>query len=266
MDEFVPFGSVLTLPATGSEWNNAFVVSRRSIGWKLGVGVFNSYPVFSLLDPRYTMTLPVRQIRNGIFDAFTHCVDCFLTPIETPLFDDFFIAVCRELVDIGVPLIQPNSSLELHGRLIIAASFACNKLFALAQEPCWGIHNIAHMLTAKYGIDHGVTLAMVMPHFYESQFEQRKIQYAKMAEKVFGICDGNVDEKAHAFIASIKKWIHDLGLQEKVSQWEGAKISPGDIDELTNNVIAQSGNGKPCGFRGCLTKDVIHKILEKVII
>ena len=265
LDEFVPFGSVLTLPATGSEWNNAFVVSRRSIGWKLGVGVFNSYPVFSLLDPRYTMTLPVRQLRNGLFDAFCHCIDTFLTPMEYPMFDNFWMSVCKEVIEISHSLIKEDASLELHERLIIAASFALNYILGLGQEQCWGIHGVSQMLTVKYGVDHGASLAMLMPTMLESQFEARKHKYAKMAEFVFGVYDGTIEEKGHALIDHIRKWIHEIGIPEKLSQWDGAKFTKEDADELTDMCIQQSGKGKPLGFHGCYDKKLIHSFYEAVL-
>ena len=265
-NEAYPLASVMTLPATGSEWNCGFVVSRRSKGMKLGGGADVLYPQFSLLDPKYTMTLPVRQLRNGVFDAFTHVVDLFLTPVETPMFDNFWMSILKELYDIGVPLVQPNSSIELHGRLIVAASFALNGLFMFGQIPCVAIHGIGHMLTAKYEIDHGTTLAMVMPAFLESQFEKRKVKYAKVAEFVFGIHNGTVDEKARAFIAALRKWIHDLGIPETVSKWEGAKIAPGDVDELTKMAIQQSGRGKAFGYDGCATEQVVHDVFQKIVV
>ena len=265
-NECWPLATVLTIPATGSEWNNGFVVSRRSIGWKLGIVFYDCYPKFSILDPRYTMTLPIRQLRNGVFDAFCHFVDSFLTPVEYPMFDNFWMSICKELVDIGVPLLQQNSSLELHGRLIVAASFALNYIFGLGQVQCWGIHMIGHMITAKYGIDHGTSLAMVMPHLLETQLEARKVKMAKMAEFVFGIHEGSVEDKAHALIKAIQKWIHDLGIPESVSKWEGATIGKDDVDEVTKMVIEQSGGGHPVGLNGCCTEPVIREILSKVIV
>lgn len=268
LNESFPVGSVMTLPATGSEWNYSFVISRRSIGWKVGVSRYSSaYPIFSLLDPKYTMTLPVRQLRNGIFDAFCHCVDSFLTPYETPMFDNFWMSVCKELVDISLPLLQPNSSIDLHGRLIMAASFACNFIFGLGQPQCWAIHMIGHILTAQYGIDHGSSLAMVMPNFLETQFEARKVKYAKMAEFVFGVKSGSVEEKAHKLIENIRKWVKELGIPNKVSEWEGAKIQKGDIDVVTKKIFKQSAlGGSSFGVDSCATEPIVREVLKKVII
>ena len=259
-------GSVMTLPATGSEWNSNFVISRRATHEKLAGGNNITYPYFSLLDPRYTMTLPPRQLRNGLYDAMCHCIDQFLTPQTNPMMDNFWMSVMRELVDISLPLLQPNSSLELHGRLIQAATFALNIVFTLGKEGCWGIHTIGHMLTAKYGIDHGATLAMVTPYFLEQFFEPRKYLLARCAERVFDVRDGSDDEKARAFIAKLRQWILDIGHSPKVSTWEGGvKIAPGDVEEVTKMVM-DSTHGHPFGFRGTVTEPIVREILKQVIV
>lgn len=260
------FGTVLTIPATGSEWNNGFVISRRETGWKIESAFPSTYPVFSLIDPRYTMTLPVRQLRNGVFDGFTHVIDQLLYPTKNPMCDDFFFSILKELVEIGPDVIKENSSLELHERLIVACSFALNYIFSFGKEAYWEIHIIGHQLTAKYGIDHGATLAMVMPTFLESQIEERKEIYAKTAESVFGEKEGTIEQKAVALINHIRKFIRKLGLPETVSAWDGSKIENGDVDLVTENIFTQSTDGKPFGYKDCCTKELVHKVLEKVIV
>ncbi|EAY09077.1 hypothetical protein TVAG_180510 [Trichomonas vaginalis G3] len=130
-----PVGAIMTIPATGSEWNAGAVVSRRSTQEKHG-GLL-AYPYFSLLDPLYTMTLPIRQLRNGLYDAMAHCMDQVLTPDVVPMQDNFFYSVMRELVDISEPLLsKDHSTLEIHERLICACSFALNFMFSLGKTVC----------------------------------------------------------------------------------------------------------------------------------
>lgn len=107
---------------------------------------------------------------------------------------------------------------------------------------------------------------MVMPTFLESQIEERKEIYAKTAETVFGVREGTVEEKANALIDHIRKFIRILGIPEKVSDWEGVKIEKSDIDQVTENIFEQSTEGKPFGYNDCCTKEVVHRILEKVIV
>ena len=256
-------GVVLTLPATGSEWNCGFVMSRRETHEKLGMGNPFNFPLFSLIDPKYTMTLPVRQLRNGLFDAMCHCIDAVITPYPVPMKDDFVYSVMRELVDIGAPLLQPNSSLELHGRLIQAASFALNMILTLGMPQCWAIHQIGHMLTAQYGIDHGATLAIVAPVLLQKFIKEREFKLARAAERVFDVRTGTDAERAQAFITRLSEWIRTIGEPTKVSEWEGAKIEAGDVDKVTKMVMdSQHGN---FGIDGCCTEPIVHEILQKVI-
>jgi alcohol dehydrogenase YqhD (iron-dependent ADH family) len=264
-DSFVPVGSVLTLPATGSEWNSNFVISRRSINAKLGSGNVTTYPVFSLLDPAYTATLPPRQLANGVYDAITHCIDQYLTGQENPLMDLYWMSTVKELVTIGPDVVKEGSSLELRERLIVAASFALNFIFTLGKEGCWAIHGIGHMLTAKYDIDHGASLAIVGPPLLASQLEARKSLLAKSAEFVFGVTTGTQEEKAQAFIAKLTEFITSIGQPHKVSDWPGAKISPGDVDEVTKWVWDSVGQ-KPFGWKGLITEELVKTILTQVIV
>jgi alcohol dehydrogenase YqhD (iron-dependent ADH family) len=261
----IDVGSVLTLPATGSEWNSNFVISRRSIRGKLGSGAENTFPVFSLLDPTYTLTLPPRQVANGVFDGVTHVIDQFLTGEENPLMDAYWLATLKEFVDIGPEVVKAGSSIELRGRLVVACSFALNFVFTLGKEGCWAIHMIGHQLTALYGIDHGATLSIVAPTLLENQFEVRKALLAKSAEFVFGVTTGTVDEKARAFITKLSEFIKAINSPAVVSDVPGVVINPGDVDLLTDLVL-QSVGGQPFGWKGLITKDVVKEVLTKVVV
>ena len=223
------------------------------------------YPLFSILDPKYTMTLPPRQLRNGLYDAMCHCLDEVCTGDIKPMQDRFIMSVMKELVDISLDLMKPGSSIELHGRLIQAASFALNQVLVLGKPGCWAIHGIGHMLTAEYGIDHGATLAIVTPVLYEELFEQRKASLAECAQYVFGISEGSVDERARAFIARIREWIAAIGQPAKVSEWEGAVVKEGDVEKVTKMVM-QSKYGQPFGYDNQVTEEVVRRVLKRVIL
>jgi alcohol dehydrogenase YqhD (iron-dependent ADH family) len=259
----LPLASVITLPATGSEWNCVFCVSRRSIGAKVGCDLKCTFPKFSLIDPRYTMTLPAQQLRNGVYDAMTHCFEFALTPVVAPMMTEFFRVITKELVTIGTEVIKEGSSLELHERLIMAASFALNRIFALGGPLCGGIHAIGVPLTAKYGIDHGATMSMISIPFLESQFEARKENLAATAEFVFGIKDGTTEEKARGFLTELEKFIKSIGQPLKVSDWPGVVIQERDVEDLTKVVLTV--NGGPVGYKQCATEDVIRQVLAKTV-
>ena len=256
---------VITLPATGSEWNSNFVISRHDEKVQAKNASSNPcvFPEFSLVDPKYTMTLPLRQLRNGVYDAITHIIDQLITPVENPMMDMFMMSVMKELVDIGPDVIKENSPIELHERLIIAASFALNFIFVLGKETCWAIHTIGHQLTSNYGIDHGATLSIVSPYFLENQFEQRKTLLAKAGAFVFG-CTGTEDEKARGFISELRKFIKKIGQCTKVSDWEGAVIQEGDVEKVTKMVMESVGY-KPFGFRRQITEEITREVLKHCI-
>jgi alcohol dehydrogenase YqhD (iron-dependent ADH family) len=176
---------------------------------------------------------------------------------------DFYRVVLKELVTIGPDVIKEGSSLELHERLIMAASFALNLIFSLGGDFCGGIHQIGHQLTAKYGIDHGATLSIVSGAFFESQFESRKENLAAAAEFVFGVTGGSVDDRARAFITELNKFIVLIGQPLKVSDWPGVTIRDGDVEAITKAVIGAAG--RPVGWHQCATEDVIRQILTKVV-
>jgi alcohol dehydrogenase YqhD (iron-dependent ADH family) len=259
-----PIGAVMTLPATGSEWNSVFVVSRRATREKLGCFDPTVFPKFSLLDPRYTMTLPLRQLRNGVFDALIHCIDRYVTPQLSPMFDDFYLSVVKELLEIGPQIVQPGASVALHERLIVAALFAINGFFSLTKPNDRGTHIIGHLLTAKYGIDHAATLSIVTKPFLENQLKHKTPIMARSAEFLFG-ATGTADEKARLFVEKIGQFAKDLGLPSKVSDWEGAVVSPGDVDDLVTMIFATTG-GKPFGAGGCVTEADTRAILEQVVV
>jgi NADP-dependent alcohol dehydrogenase len=259
-------GVVLTLPATGSEWNNSFVISRRETEEKLSSGTELTFPVFSLLDPRYTMTLPLRQIRNGIFDGFAHCLDQFMTEQSVPMMDNFWMSVMKELVDISDKLVNDTVSkeekYELHERLICATTFALNFIFTLGKDECWGIHRIGHLITARYDVDHGQTLSIVAPNFLEETFDVRKHNMAKSAIFVFGVEDkGSDDANARAFIEELRKWIKKIGMPLCLTD---AGITPkeGEVEVVTDMVMKSVSNA-PFGFRGHITKENVINILRK---
>jgi alcohol dehydrogenase YqhD (iron-dependent ADH family) len=199
-------------------WNCASVISRRSVGQKCGQHFPDcAFPKFSLIDPPCTLTLPVRQLRNGVDDAITHCLDNSLTPVSVPLLEQCCMPVVKELVPIDPNVVKEGSLLELHKWLIMAASFALNGLFQLGKPGYAGIHKLGHQLTAKYGIDHGSTLAICTKGCLESQFEARKAWFAAFAEFVFRVHDGTVEQRArvHRRAPEVHRsaWAANEGLQ-----------------------------------------------------
>ena len=141
-----------------------------------------------------------------------------------------------------------------------------NYIFTLPKDTYWEIHKIGHQLTAYYGIDHGASLAMIMPTFLESQFEKRKKMYSQCAVFIFNERQGTIEEKALAFIKHVREFIDQLKIPKSVSGWEGVTIKENDVDIVTEIVMEQTSNGKPFGYDKCCTRELVHQVLEKVMV
>ena len=132
----MPFGSVLTLPATGSEMNNGGVITHRAKGAKLSFGSVHTYPVFSVLDPTKTYTLPPQQLANGVVDAFVHTVEQYLTyPVNAPVQDRFAEGILQTLIEVGPRLLTATEPVyDDRANLMWAATMALNGLIGAGRS------------------------------------------------------------------------------------------------------------------------------------
>lgn len=218
--EAVPFATVLTLPATGSEMNSGAVISRRATKEKLSFGSPLLFPQFSVLDPTVIQSLPKRQLVNGIVDSFVHTLEQYMTyPAGGRLQDRFSEGIMQTLIEVGAKVVENPSDYELASNFMWSCTMALNGLISKGVPTDWGIHAIGHELTALHGIDHARTLAIVLPSYYRYCFEDKKQKLAQFAERVWHITDGTLDEKAHQAIEKIESFFHSLEVQTRLSEY-----------------------------------------------
>ena len=168
----LPFGTVLTLPATGSEMNSGAVITRSEIGAKLAFGSPLLFPRFSVLDPTKTYTLPPRQIANGIVDTFVHVMEQYLTyPADAPMQDRFSDGILRTILEVGPVTLQEPERYEPRAAFVWAATLGLNGLIGAGVPQDWATHMIGHELTAKFGIDHAQSQAVVLPALLTERLE-----------------------------------------------------------------------------------------------
>ena len=160
----VPFGSVLTLPATGSEMNNGAVITKRASNDKLAFSNRLLFPRFSVLDPTKTYTLPPRQVANGVVDAFVHITEQYLTyPDDAKVQDRFAEGLLLTLIEEGPKALQVPEDYAVRANLMWTATLALNGLIGAGVPNDWATHMLGHELTALHGLDHAQTLAVVLP-------------------------------------------------------------------------------------------------------
>jgi len=217
----LPFATVLTLPATGSEFNHNSVISRREKRVKFSFGSDLVFPTFSILDPETTYTLPAKQVRNGIVDAYMHILEQYLTyPAGGIVQDRQAEALLMALIDCAPKAMQMDP-VDYEGRAnyMWAASNALNHLIGVGVPQDWATHSIGHELTALYGLDHAETLAAVIPWLAWYKREQKKEKLLQYGERVFGIKSGTLDARVDQTILATAAFFHSVGMPTTLSSY-----------------------------------------------
>jgi NADP-dependent alcohol dehydrogenase len=210
----VPFGAVLTLPATGSEMNCYFVISKGDE--KLNGGHPMLYPQFSILDPRVTFTLDKRQIGNGVVDAFVHVMEQYLTyPSDAPLQDRIAEAVLLTLIEEGPKSLRNPNDYNSRANYMWCATIALSGLVGSGVPHDWSTHYIGHELTALYGLDHAQTLAIVLPAMMWVMRDEKRAKINRYAEKVWDVHDDS--DHVQVAIRQTVEFFESMGLPTKLS-------------------------------------------------
>jgi len=216
----LPFGAVLTLPATGSEMNSGFVMTRESTHEKFACSSQLTFPLFSFLLPDAAATLPKRQVANGVVDAFMHTMEQYMTyPANAPLQDRFAESILQTLIEEGPKAYANPADYEAMSNLMWSATMALNGLIGSGVPQDWAVHMMGHELTASFGIDHARTLAIIAPSHYKYNFESKKEKLAQYGERVWKITTGSSDEKARAAIEKTEAFFNSLGVDTKLSKY-----------------------------------------------
>jgi len=239
----LPFGAVLTLPATGSEMNAGSVITRKAIHAKRAFKSAHVFPQFSVLDPTKTYTLPTRQIANGIADAFVHTVEQYLTyPVQGRVQDRFAEGLLQTLIEIAPKALAEPEDYDTRANLMWTATLALNGLIGAGVPQDWATHMIGHELTALYGIDHARTLAIVLPPLLSAKKDAKRAKLLQYAERVWHLTSGTEDERIEAAIAQTRAFFESLGIQTRLSEYGlGREVVGAVVTQLQANGMTRLG-------------------------
>lgn len=216
----MPFGTVLTLPATGSEMNSGAVITREETKEKLAMGGPGLFPEFSILDPQVITSIPQRQLANGLTDAFTHVLEQYMTyPVGALLQDRFAESILQTLIEVAPTVLKDPTDYQAASNFMWSCTMALNGLIQKGVPGDWAIHMMGHELTALFGIDHARTLAVITPSHYKYNFETKKEKLAQYGERIWNITEGSIDDKAYEAIAKTEAFFHELGIDTKLSDY-----------------------------------------------
>jgi NADP-dependent alcohol dehydrogenase len=254
----VPFGTVLTLPATGSEMNSGAVVTIAATQEKLTLGGSALFPKFSIVDPTVIISLPKRQLQNGVVDAFTHVMEQYLTyPHDAMLQDRFAESILKTLIEIGPSVVENPSDYKLASNFVWCATMALNGLIQKGVPSDWATHMIGHELTALYNIDHARTLAIIGPNLYKVMFETKKEKLAQYGHRVWNL-SGNVEDVANDAIDKTINFFHIMGMKTRIS--ENAENIEKTADFIVNRF--EERGWKAMGEKQNITLEKVREIVE----
>lgn len=254
--EVLPFASVMTLPATGSEMNNGAVISNGETHEKFPF--YTNYPLFSILDPETTFSLPPFQIACGLADTFVHVMEQYLTTTgQSPLMDRWAEGILSTLVEIAPAIRKEPHNYQLMADFMLSATLALNGFIAMGVTQDWSTHMIGHELTALHGITHGQTLAIVLPGTMRVLLPQKLSKLAQYGERVWG-AQGSDKEKAALAIDRTEAFFRSLGLATRLSE---VNVGEETIAEIERRFETR---GVAFGEANNVTGAVARKILESV--
>ncbi|MBD0776347.1 iron-containing alcohol dehydrogenase [Maribacter sp. ANRC-HE7] len=255
----MPFGTVLTLPATGSEMNSGAVITRAETKEKLAMGGPGLFPVFSILDPQVITSIPERQLVNGITDAFTHVLEQYMTyPVGALLQDRFAESILQTLIEVAPKVLKDPSDYNAAANFMWSCTMALNGLIQKGVPSDWAVHAMGHELTALFGIDHARTLAVIAPSHYKFNFEDKKEKLAQYADRVWNITEGSTDDKAYAAIERTEAFFKELGIDTKLSDY--TKDYEGTAEKIAERFTNRGWLG--LGEHQSLSPDKVEKIVK----
>lgn len=256
--DVVPFGTVLTLPATGSEMNSGSVVSIKATQEKRDFGGSAMFPKFSICDPTVIASLPKRQLQNGVIDAFVHVLEQYLTyPHKGFLQDRIAESILQTLIEIGPKVVENPTDYALASNFMWSCTMALNGLIQKGVPSDWATHMIGHELTALYNIDHARTLAIIGPNLYRVLFETKKEKLAQYGKRVFQLA-GTDEEIARQAIEATVVFYHTMGMKTKIS--ENASNIENTADFIVNRF--EERGWKALGERQNITLEKLREIVE----
>lgn len=256
-EKALPLGTILTLPATGTEMNGNAVITNRTLLKKDSFSTPLVYPKFSILNPETTYTLPARQIANGVVDAFVHTTEQYLTyPVNAQIQDRFAESILSILTTTGTQALKTPTDYDVRANLMWATTWALNGWIGVGVPQDWATHSIGHELTAFYGLDHAQTLAIVLPGLLNTLLENKAAKLAQLGEAVFSIKEGSEKERASATVKAIDAFFRQMGVGTRLSDYGLGEEAVKTVTERTKE------RGWVMGENQNITAEVVETILR----
>ncbi|MGD6842701.1 iron-containing alcohol dehydrogenase [Bacillus infantis] len=252
--EALPFGTVLTLAATGSEMNAGSVITNWETNEKYGWGSPVTFPKFSILDPVNTFTVPRDQTIYGIVDMMSHVFEHYFHLEENTLLQD---RMCEGLLltvmDTAPKLLEDLENYEYRATILYNGTMALNGMLSMGYRGDWATHNIEHAVSAVYDIPHGGGLAILFPNWMKHNLSVKPSRFKQLAVRVFGVdSEGKTDEEAGLEgIEKLREFWNSIGAPSRLADYD---INESGVETMADKAMA---NGEFGNFKKLNREDVV---------
>lgn len=250
----LPFGTVLTLAATGSEMNSGSVITNWETKEKYGWGSPLTFPKFSILDPVNTFTVPQDQTVYGMVDMMTHVFEQYFHHTKnTPLQDRFCESLLRTVIETAPKLIEDLENYELRETILYSGTIALNGQLQMGYRGDWASHNIEHAVSAVYDIPHAGGLAIIFPNWMKHNIDENISRFVQLAVNVFDVDTTGKDEKTIALegIEKLREFWRSIGAPSRLKDYN---INDENIDLMADKAMV---NGPFGNFKALQKEDVV---------
>ncbi|MED1862099.1 iron-containing alcohol dehydrogenase [Fictibacillus nanhaiensis] len=255
VEEALPFGTVLTLAATGSEMNSGSVITNWETQEKYGWGSPLVFPKFSILDPTYTFSVPKDQTIYGIVDMMSHVFEqYFHNATNTPLQDRFAESILLTVMETAPKLLDDLENYELRETILYNGTMALNGTLQMGVRGDWGSHNIEHAVSAIYDIPHAGGLAILFPNWMRHNVDTNVARFKQLAVRVFNVeTEGKSDkEVALEGIDRLSAFWTSLGAPNALKDYD---IDDSKLDLIADKAMARGEFGN---FKKQNKEDVLN--------
>ncbi|MEH7010310.1 iron-containing alcohol dehydrogenase [Neobacillus niacini] len=244
VSDALPFGTVLTLAATGSEMNSGSVITNWETNEKYGWGSPFTFPKFSILDPVHTFSVPRDQTIYGIVDMMSHVLEHYFHLDENTLFQD---RMCESLLitimETAPKLLEDLESYEHRATILYSGTMALNGILNMGYRGDWATHNLEHAVSAVYDIPHGGGLAILFPHWMKHNLKVKPERFKQLAVRVFGVdpAGKSAEETGIEGIQKLREYWNSIGAPSRLADYN---IDDSKIELMTDRamVYGEFGN------------------------
>ncbi|MGM7722605.1 iron-containing alcohol dehydrogenase [Metabacillus sp. Hm71] len=252
--EALPFGTVLTLAATGSEMNSGSVITNWETKEKYGWGSPLTFPQFSILDPVNTFTVPKDQTVYGMVDMMTHVFEQYFHHTKnTPLQDRFCESLLKTVIETAPKLIEDLENYELRETILYSGTIALNGQLQMGYRGDWATHNIEHAVSAVYDIPHAGGLAILFPNWMKHTLDENVSRFVKLAVNVFDVDPSGKDVRTIALegIEKLREFWSSIGAPSRLQDYQ---IGDENIELMADKAMV---NGEFGNFKKLNKQDVV---------